>query len=113
MKTRLTLRPGQNGTKKLVRKYGGRLVAVRYRYDDARRMRLKTVEIVEEELSWVQRQPRDRDPAEPVLIRIGYEEADLRLAVKSAGARWRQDRRLWEIPLGLVYELELSDRIVR
>jgi len=50
MKTRLTLRAGQNGTKKLQRKYGNRLLAVRYRYDSVRRLRLKTVELIEEEM---------------------------------------------------------------
>jgi len=33
---RLILRPGQNGTKKLLEKYGDRLVSVRYRYDEAK-----------------------------------------------------------------------------
>lgn len=48
MKTRLTLKPGQNGTKKMLDKYGERLLAVRYRYDAARHLRIKTVELVEE-----------------------------------------------------------------
>ena len=34
MRTRLTLKPGQRGTKQLVAEYGDRLVCVRYRYDD-------------------------------------------------------------------------------
>jgi hypothetical protein len=33
METRLSLAPGQNGTKKLLARYGERLVCVRYRYD--------------------------------------------------------------------------------
>ncbi len=33
METRLTLAPGQHGTKKLVIQQGDRLVRVRYRYD--------------------------------------------------------------------------------
>lgn len=113
MKIRLTLKPGQNGTKKLVRKYAGRLVAVRYRYDEARRLRLKTVELVEDQLPWVPRLPPDRDPHERVLVRIGLEEYELRLAAKSAGARWQQERKLWEMPLGVVYAMGLDQRIVR
>ncbi|MEK6246087.1 MAG: hypothetical protein AABM33_16510 [Pseudomonadota bacterium] len=35
METRLTLRPGQDGTKKLLQRFGKRLVAVRYLYDAA------------------------------------------------------------------------------
>ena len=33
MQTRLTLRPGQSGTKKLVDRFGERLIRVRYLYD--------------------------------------------------------------------------------
>jgi len=33
MKTWARLKPGQNGTKKIVEKYGDALVCVRYRYD--------------------------------------------------------------------------------
>jgi hypothetical protein len=113
MKIRLTLRPGQNGTKKLQQKYGGRLLAVRYRYDEARRLRFKTVELVEEQLPWIPDLPRDADPAQPVLVRIGYEEADLRQAVRNAGARWVQERKLWRLPIGVAYAMGLDRRIVR
>ena len=34
MGTRLTLRAGQGGTKKLMERYGEKLVRVRYLYDD-------------------------------------------------------------------------------
>lgn len=53
MRTRLTLTPGQNGTKHLVDKYGDRLVCVRYRYDEAKQRRLKTVELIVEESEWL------------------------------------------------------------
>jgi hypothetical protein len=48
------LKPGSKGTKQYVDKYGDALVGVRYRYDKARGVLLKTVEIVIEEDS-----PRD------------------------------------------------------
>jgi hypothetical protein len=53
MKTRLTLKPGQPGTKREVHKYGGLLVAVRFRYDAGRRLHFKTVELIEEQRPWV------------------------------------------------------------
>src|SRR5690349_18822562 len=112
MRTRLTLRPGQNGTKKLVHKYGGRLVAVRYRYDEARRLRFKTVELVEEQIPWVPPVPPDRSPAEHVFVRINYAAAELRLDAKNARDRWDQERKLWELRLGAVYALGLDQRIV-
>ncbi len=40
METRLTLRPGQGGTKKLLERYGERLVCARYLYDDKAGRRL-------------------------------------------------------------------------
>jgi len=48
MEIRPTLRPGQAGTKKLARRYGERLVCVRYRYDEKTERRLKTVDLVVE-----------------------------------------------------------------
>lgn len=52
MQARLKLKPGQKGTKKLVELYGSRLVCVRYRYNEARQKRFKTVELIVEELDW-------------------------------------------------------------
>jgi len=46
MQTRLTLRPGQSGTKKLVERFGERLIRVPYLYDERAGRRLKTVELV-------------------------------------------------------------------
>jgi hypothetical protein len=43
---RLKLKLGQKGTKALVEKYGDDLVCIRYRYDEASRTRIKTVELV-------------------------------------------------------------------
>ena len=78
LKARLTLTPGANGTKKLVERYGPRLICVRYRYDSERRMRMKTVELIEEESPWI--------PSGVVyLVKIAYEEAALRESIKAAG----------------------------
>jgi hypothetical protein len=52
MQTRLTLRPGQSGTKKLVERFGERLIRVRYLYDERTGRRLKTVELVLESVPW-------------------------------------------------------------
>ncbi|MBI2383445.1 MAG: hypothetical protein HYV18_05180 [Gammaproteobacteria bacterium] len=112
MKTRLTLRPGQNGTKKLSQKYGDRLLAVRYRYDAARNIRIKTVELVEEELPWAPTLPSKRNPDEPVFVRIGLSEVQLRETVKSSGGWWHPDRKLWQVPLALAHALGLESRIV-
>lgn len=49
MKSYAHLKPGQKGTMRLVEKYGKSLLCVRYRYDENRGVRLKTVEIIVEE----------------------------------------------------------------
>ncbi len=48
MITRLKLKPGQKGTKKLAAEYGDSLVCVRYRYDEKSGTRFKTVELIVE-----------------------------------------------------------------
>ena len=47
MITKATLKPGLNGTKRLAKKYGARLVCLRYKYDEDTRKRYTTVELIE------------------------------------------------------------------
>jgi hypothetical protein len=105
MRTRLTLMPGANGTKKLVQKYGARLVCVRYRYDDVRGVRIKTVELIEEEVPWF-------EDGALYLVKIPYEDATLRDLVKRAGARWDPVARLWKVTGAMVRRLHLESRVV-
>lgn len=105
LRTRLTLTPGANGTKKLVEQYGERLICVRYRYDSKRRKRIKTVELIEEESEWIA-------PGAIYLVKIGFEEASLREKIKSTGARWNRERKVWMTTGQVVRSLELQDRVV-
>ncbi len=98
MRTLRTLKPGRNGTKELLARHGASLLCVRYRYDEATREHLKTVELV------VQRRPREHETDSPgprklddqaaasatpkVALRIDWRERDLRWRVKSAGGRF-------------------------
>ena len=105
LRTRLTLMPGSNGTKKLVERYGEWLVCVRYRYDEERRKRIKTVELVEEESSWV--------PAAAIyLVKIGYEEGELREKIKAAGGRWNAAKKVWAMAGVDMRRLGLEERVV-
>ncbi len=52
MRIGLNRKPGQSGTKKLLARYGNRLICVRYRYDEERKKRYKTVELIIEEVDW-------------------------------------------------------------
>ena len=111
METRLSLGSGQNGTKKLLARYGKWLV--RYRYDAERKVRLKTVELIVEVTPWTLRpRNRRREPTDMVGVRIAWEEWDLRARIKSAGGIWRPAQRLWEIDWKTVRELGLQGRVV-
>ena len=113
METRLTLRPGAPGTRKLVEKYGERLLRVRYVYDAEGRRRLKTVELIIEAVTWEPkaRRPRRSDD-DVVYVRIAYDETDLRDRAKRLGAIWRKEQKLWEITFRDSKRLGIADRIV-
>ncbi len=85
MKAYAHLKPGQNGTKRLVEQYGDRLLCVRYRFDEARGVKLKTVEIIVDENPL--RHPRyDSDDLVPV--HVAYDETELRQQLRALRARW-------------------------
>ncbi len=116
METRLTLRPGERGTKKLLERYGSRLVCVRYRYDEKRAMRCTTVEFIVTQNPWVPRarsRKRPRSPDEMVHVRVTYDQTELRAKLKTIGAIWRPRHRLWELPWGAAQAPGLEERIVR
>ena len=111
MKTRLKLKPGQRGTKKLVQKYGEALVCVRYRYDEVQRKRLKTVELVEEVVDWI---PSPGPPAPETLmeVKVVWGEVDLARAIKQAGGRWDAAKKVWQLRYDKLVELGLQERAV-
>lgn len=110
METRLTLRPGQNGTRNLLERFGKRLVRVRYRYDEERRRRYTTVGLIVAESDWA---PRARTPEDMVYVRVSYSEEGLRAKLKALGALWRPRLKLWELPWGVARGLAIEDRVVR
>lgn len=112
METRLTLTPGQNGTRKLHARYGERLVCVRYRYDAGRKVRHKTVELIVETTPWNPRQHNARRvPHDRVGVRIAYSEAEMCERIKAAGGIWRHRHKLWEVDWKTVRELGLQARV--
>jgi hypothetical protein len=96
VRVQVTLQPGQKGTKKLYDRYGDQLVCVRYRYDAARQRRLKTVELIVEEVPW-RPERAARKGAETVGVRVNVQEVALQRQVKLAGGRWNPARRVWEL----------------
>lgn len=107
MKTRVKLKPGQKGTKKLTAQYGDKLVCVRYRYDIEKRKRVKTVEIIVEEGDWIP--PSAKYSAGTMVpLRIGPRETLLREQVRALGGRWDPEQLLWVIPYGCIAGTKLE-----
>lgn len=110
MKTRLILKPGQRGTKRLMEKYGDALICVRFRYDAASRQRLKTVELVVERKAWTP--PAPRYPLDS-LVPLRIEAADLRnrAMAKAAGGKWNPDAQFWFVRYGDIVGTSLEKHI--
>ncbi|MDM8551648.1 hypothetical protein QUF72_16290 [Desulfobacterales bacterium HSG2] len=101
MKARMTLRPGQKGTLKLAEEYGGSLIYVRYRYDEERKKRIRTAELIADETEWEPQNNAGAPTAEPrncivadsvVGVRVGLREKDMRTRIKKAGGKWDRKR---------------------
>ena len=110
-----TFAPGHDGTRRLAREFGDRLVCVRYRYDDAKALRVTTVEIVAHVDPLRGRAPPPRSAVaawEPVWVRLAPDERALRRQALEAGGRWRSEHKLWEVPRWLVARLDLGGRVV-
>ena len=106
------LKPGQPGTKKLVEEYGSRLLCVRYRCDPETQTIVKTIELIVAESDYSPRPRRIRDD-QMVGVRIGYKESGLQRQVKSAGAGWNPNSRLWELRYDQAVKLGLEERIAQ
>ena len=111
MIARLKLKPGQNGTKKLVAEYGNALVCVRYRYDEASRTRFKTVELIVEKTAWNPPAKKFSDN-DLVPIRINYDEKEMMSSARAAKGRWNPDKRLWYIRYENIKGTPLEKHIV-
>jgi hypothetical protein len=112
LRTRLTLRPGQRGTKKLLEQYGDRLVCVRYRYDERTGKRIKTVElIVDETGGWDLTDPHIPS-RELRYVLVEPHEVRLREKIKAAGGRWHPDQVAWSLPHDRIVSLGIADRMI-
>ena len=110
MQAKKTLRPGQDGTKRLMDKFGDQLLCVRYRYDPLQKVRHKTVELIIETIPWRHRSktiPRDS----LVGLKIDFKETELQTKVRQAGGRWNPESRRLELRYEAVLALGLESRI--
>jgi hypothetical protein len=111
MITRLKLKPGQKGTKALIEQYGDALVCVRYRYDEASRTRIKTVELIVEKKELPAPRQKFADDA-VVAVRIAYGEREMGKMAKMMGGKWAPDVKLWYIQYGKIKGTELETHII-
>lgn len=111
MKTRVILKPGQKGTKRLVEKYGNALFCVRYRYDAEAHKQYKTVEIIVSETEWTPPPARYPDGA-LVPLKIGIKETALQEQVRAVGGRWNKPHQVWLVPYGCIAGTKLEKLIV-
>jgi hypothetical protein len=84
---------------------------VRYRYDEASRTRIKTVELIVEKKGLSSPQQKIRDDV-LVPVRITYAETELKRLAKMRGGRWDSDVKLWYIPFGKIKGTELEEHII-
>ncbi len=111
MRTRLTLYPDQGGAKQLRERYGERLVCVRYRYDEVKKQRWKTIELIIEKSAWEPPTPKWQADT-LVALQVAAQEREVRQQVKAAGGKWNPREVVWQLPYGQVVTLGLTDRIV-
>ncbi len=110
MKTRVNLKPGQKGTKRLVEQYGDALICVRYRYDENTHKQYKTVEIIVSESEWIPPPAKYLDGA-IVPLKIGINEKVLQGQVRAAGGRWDKQKKVWFVPYGCIAGTKLEKLI--
>ena len=111
MRTSTTVQPRHRGAKKFLAQYGDRLVCVRYRSDEQRRKRFKTVELIVEEWPWTPPPPR-RTEESVVLVKVVFSERVLRQQVKEAGGVWNLDKQAWELRYDRAITLGLGKQII-
>ena len=108
MKAYCHLKPGQNGTKRLVEHYGKALLCVRYRFDEIRGVKVKTVEIIVDERPLTK--PRFKDD-DVVPIHVAYGETELRAKLRAMRARWDGERKVWYVRYGPIRGTPLAERL--
>jgi hypothetical protein len=110
MKTRLTLKSGQDGTIRLVDKYGDALVCIRFRYDVKNGKRLKTVELIVYAIDWSP--PPLRYVSKDIFpLRKSASNMCLLTMVKAVSGRWKPEEQLCFVKFGSIAGGPLENHI--
>ena len=112
-----TLKPHDPGTKRYLRKYGDKLVAVRYRKGTNPDQIYTTVEVIVDARPYtpgITHTPaRSQLKTQPVALRVGLEEIDIQQKIRNAGGKWNRQQQAWILEYGKVCELKLKGRIIK
>jgi hypothetical protein len=111
MRTKVKLKPGEKGTKGLLKQYGEALVCVRYRYDETRKKQIKTVELVVSESDWTPPPPK-YTASSLVGLKIGINEKNLQQQVKALGGQWDPKQQVWLVRYICIAKTNLEKLIV-
>jgi len=110
IRTRQTIKPGRKGTRKLLDKYGDRLVCVRYHYDYKQQERITTVELIEERAKW---RPNRIASSTIVPIKVNWGEEEIARRIKKSGGKWNKTKKIWELSYGKAKDLHIESRIIQ
>lgn len=112
-----SIAPGDPGSKRFQKRWGHKLVKVRYRRNASAGKILTTVELIVDErdqpppgISYVAMHTRERQQV--VAIAIAWKEKELRKRIKQVGARWSQLKKVWLMKYNTAVVLGLQDRII-
>ena len=121
MEVRKKLNPGDHGTKRHVNEHGDKLVCVRYRYDDAKRTRYTTVELIVDQQHYYhstqkkQTTPKKIKPTKNTLVKlkVAFNDHETRTLVKNAGGIWDPVKKHWNLEKHKVTRHGLEKRIIK
>ena len=102
---------GQPGTKKFQKIYGDDLICIRYKCDYKRKKRYKTIELLVDEKDW-NPPVNDAYRYRRIYIKILGSEETMRERIISAGGIWNGEKKLWKVPIQVVWDLGLEDRLI-
>lgn len=110
MKVIRTIRAGEAGSQRFLRKYGENLVAVRYRKSTQHHTLCTTIELI---VNSRDATPRSRNnPQRWVAVRVAVDEFDMRNDIKGAGGRWSIKEKVWVLEYSEAVSLNITSRII-
>ncbi|RPJ03956.1 MAG: hypothetical protein EHM28_14300 [Spirochaetaceae bacterium] len=111
MKSQRILKPGQPGTRQELKKYGDKLLCVRYRVDPDNFLKYKTVEIIESVISNRMKR-KSIPPNKKIDIRLNPYDSSIRKIVIQAGGHWDPKKRVWQLSYRQIINLGLEKYII-